>query len=116
VPNMSPSSLKVRSQSAAAAGIVRTLIANFESIGIAQQLVLLVLAMPDGPAVVVDPAFWPTATIALNLAPLKVRQTLEIKPVVIIVVITVIREVCMYCYGLISRCLARSIANSGRVR
>jgi hypothetical protein len=33
MPNMSLSLLKVRSQSAAAAGIVRTSIANFESIG-----------------------------------------------------------------------------------
>jgi hypothetical protein len=41
---------------------------------------------------------------------------LKIKPIVIIVVITVVREVCMYCYRLISLCLACSIANSRRVQ
>jgi hypothetical protein len=82
----------------------------------AKPVVLLVLAVLDGPAVAVDPALWPTATIALNLAPLKVRQTLKIKPVVVIVVVAVVREVRLYCYKLISLCLARSIANSGRVR
>jgi hypothetical protein len=62
----------------------------------AKPVVLLVLAVPDGPAVAVDPAFQLTATIALNLAPLKVRHTLKIKPVVIIVVVAVVREVRLY--------------------
>jgi hypothetical protein len=84
----------------------------------AKPVVLLVLAVPDGPAVAVDPAFWPTATIALNLAPLKVRHTLKIKPVVIVVVVVVavVREVRLCCQGLISLRLARSIINSRRVR
>jgi hypothetical protein len=82
----------------------------------AKPVVLLVLAVPDSPAVAVDPAFWPTATIALKLAPLKVRHTLEIKPVVIVVVVAVVGEVRLYCYGLISLCLARSIANCNGVR
>jgi hypothetical protein len=82
---------------------------------LAKLVVLLVLAVPDSPAVAVDPAFWPTATIALKLASLKIRHTLKIKPVVIIVVVVVVREVRLYGYRLISLYPARSIANSGRV-
>ena len=85
---------------------------------LAKPVVLLVLAVPDGLAVAVDLAFRPAAIIALNLAPLEVWHTLEIKAVVIVVVVAVVREVRLYCYGLISLCLAitRSIANSRRVR
>jgi hypothetical protein len=83
---------------------------------VAKPVVLLVLAVLDGPAVAVDLAFWPTATIALNLAPLKVRYTLKIKPVVIVVVVNVVREVRMYCHRLIILCLARNIGTSRRVR
>jgi hypothetical protein len=63
----------------------------------AKPVVLLVLAVLDGPAVAVDLAFWPTATIALHLAPLKIRYTLKIKPVVIVVVVVVVREVRLCC-------------------
>ena len=83
---------------------------------LAKLVVVLVLAVPDSLTVAVDLAFWPTATIPLNLAPLKIQYTLKIKPFVIVVVIAVIGEVCVYCYGFISLCLARSIANSRRVR
>jgi hypothetical protein len=64
----------------------------------AKPVILLVLAVLDGPAVAVDLAFWPTATITLNLAPLKVRHTLKIKPVVIVVVVVVavVQEVRLY--------------------
>ena len=57
---------------------------------LAKLVVLLVLAVPNGLAVAVDPAFWPTATITLNLSPLKVRHTLKIKPIVIIVIIVAV--------------------------
>ena len=86
--------------------VASVLILSFIAV-LAKLVVLLVLAVLDGPAVAVDLAFWPTATIALNLAPVKVQYTHKIKPVVIIVVVAVVWEVRLY--------LARSIANSGRV-
>jgi hypothetical protein len=53
-------------------------------------VVLLILTVLDSVAVAVDLAFQPTATIALNLAPLKVQHTLKIKPVIVIIIVTVI--------------------------
>jgi hypothetical protein len=84
----------------------------------AKPVGFLVFAVPDGPAVAVDLAFWPTATIALNLAPLEVWHTLKVKPIVIlivVVVVAVVGEVRLYWHRPISLCLACSIADSRRV-
>jgi hypothetical protein len=79
-----------------------------------EPVILLISSVPDPPAVAIDPAFWPAATSAFNLAPLKVRYSLEIETFVLVVV----RRLRSYYYNrhLVVIGFALGIPDGGRVR